>query len=122
MQAKDGQLTSLSPLSGHYRAGTMQFQAFCKVLEQKGVDMSKVSISKSLVVIGAVERYGKFSKKKTTAKDKLREKLHLPPSKEQQQEEEQKVRDKRIERNARIEARGKDPDTARPPSCRFPGR
>jgi hypothetical protein len=39
-QASDGKLTSLSPLSGHYRAGTMHFKAFLRGLEDQGVDMS----------------------------------------------------------------------------------
>lgn len=43
-----GKLTSLSPLSGHYRAGTMHFKAFVRQLEEKQVDMSSVSISKSV--------------------------------------------------------------------------
>ena len=90
----------------------MHFKAFCRALADKGVDMSKVSISKSLVVIGGVEKYGKFSKKKKSAKEKIREKLHLPPNKEQRQAEERERRDKRIERNAKIAARGKTKDPA----------
>jgi hypothetical protein len=112
LKVKEGQLTSLSPLSGHYRAGTMHFKAFCRILEEKGVDMSKVSISKSLVVIGGVEKYGKFSKKKKSAKAKLREKLHIRPNKEQRQAEEREARDKEIEKKARIDARSKDRDPA----------
>lgn len=34
-----GKLTSLSPLSGHYRAGTMHFKAFVRSLEERNVDM-----------------------------------------------------------------------------------
>jgi hypothetical protein len=74
--------------------------------------MSKVSISKSLVVIGGVEKYGKFSKKKKSAKAKLREKLHIRPNKEQRQAEERQARDKDIEKKARIDARSKDRDPA----------
>jgi len=48
IKASDGRLTSLSPLSGHYRAGTMHFKAFVRGLEEEGVDMSSVSISKSV--------------------------------------------------------------------------
>lgn len=48
IKASDGKLTSLSPLSGHYRAGTMHFKAFVRGLEEEGVDMSSVSISKSV--------------------------------------------------------------------------
>lgn len=90
----------------------MHFKAFCRTLKKEGVDMSKVSISKSLFVIGGVEKYGKFSKKKQSAKEKVREKLHLPPTKEQRQEEERKVRDQQIENKAKIDARGKNQDPA----------
>lgn len=56
LKVKDGQLFSLSPLSGHYRAGTSQFKGFVRHLNEVGCDMSKVSISKSLAMIGAIEK------------------------------------------------------------------
>ena len=41
IKADKGQLTSLSPLSGHYRAGTMHFKAFVRSLEERGCSMTK---------------------------------------------------------------------------------
>ena len=41
IKADRGHLTSLSPLSGHYRAGTMHFKAFVRSLEERGCDMSR---------------------------------------------------------------------------------
>lgn len=38
-QVDKGKLTSLSPLSGHYRAGTMHFKAFVRSLQERKVDM-----------------------------------------------------------------------------------
>lgn len=100
LKAKRGQLTSLSPLSGHYRAGTKHFKAFCQTLRDKGVDMSSVNISKSLVVIGGIEKYGAFSKKKKSLKGELRRKLHLGPNKEEREKAKQEEKDKRLEREA----------------------
>ncbi|GAA97875.1 hypothetical protein E5Q_04555 [Mixia osmundae IAM 14324] len=77
IKAQDGMITSLSPLSGHYRAGTEHFKKFVAKLEEMGVDMSKVNISKSLITIGALEKYGAASKKKKSLTGKLKEKLRL---------------------------------------------
>lgn len=41
IKVNQGKLSSLSPLSGHYRAGTMHFKAFVRKLEEQHVDMSK---------------------------------------------------------------------------------
>lgn len=41
IKADKGQLTSLSPMSGHYRAGTMHFKAFVRSLEERGCDLSR---------------------------------------------------------------------------------
>ncbi|KAA1127485.1 hypothetical protein PGTUg99_037188 [Puccinia graminis f. sp. tritici] len=69
LKVNQGQLTSLSPLSGHYRAGSDQFKAFVNILEHEwGCDMSKVSISKALFMIGALEKYAHFNKKKAEMK------------------------------------------------------
>ncbi len=64
LKCKDGLLTSLSPLSGHYRAGTAHFRHFVSLLQEKGVDLSKVTLSKSLLMLAAMEKYGKAMKKK----------------------------------------------------------
>ncbi|CEQ39280.1 SPOSA6832_00788 [Sporobolomyces salmonicolor] len=71
-RAHEGKLTSLSPLSGHYRAGTMHFKAFVRSLEEGGVDMSSVSISKSVMTIRGIEKYGRFSKKKAALVSKIK--------------------------------------------------
>lgn len=42
LKVDQGQLTSLSPLSGHYRAGSDQFKAFVRILEHEWrCDMSR---------------------------------------------------------------------------------
>ncbi|MBW0510174.1 hypothetical protein O181_049889 [Austropuccinia psidii MF-1] len=73
IKVNQGQLTSLSPLSGHYRAGSNQFKTFVHILEhQLGCDVSRVSISKSLFIIGALEKYAIFTKKKEGIKARIR--------------------------------------------------
>ena len=108
LKAKNGQLTSLSPLSGHYRAGTVHFKQFTKTLEEKGVDMSAVDISKSILIIGGIEKYAKISKKKKKLKEKIADKLHIT-TKEQKKEREEKERNEKIEAGAR-HAQGRDSD------------
>lgn len=57
IKVKNGQLRSLSPLSGHYRPPTRNFRAFVKHLDQAGADMSRVSISRSYAVLLGLEGY-----------------------------------------------------------------
>lgn len=46
IKLKDGLITSLSPLSGHYKANSSAFRWFVASLQAGGVDLSHVSISK----------------------------------------------------------------------------
>lgn len=63
LRAKDGYLTSLSPLSGHYRAGTAHFRYFVASLQDSGVNLDHVTLSKSLMMLRGLEAYGKLNKK-----------------------------------------------------------
>ncbi|RYP85309.1 hypothetical protein DL770_005055 [Monosporascus sp. CRB-9-2] len=63
IKIKNGRLASLSPLSGHYRPPASNFRAFVHNLEDAGVDMSHVSISKSYAVLVGLEAYVKTKKK-----------------------------------------------------------
>ncbi|KAI9680085.1 MAG: hypothetical protein M1817_005101 [Caeruleum heppii] len=63
IKIKDGQLRSLSPLSGHYRAPTSSFTAFVHSLKALQVDTSRVSISKSYTVLVGLETYLRVKKK-----------------------------------------------------------
>lgn len=78
IKIKNGRLTSLSPLSGHYRPPASNFRAFVRSLKEEGVDMSHVSISKSYAVLVGLEMYMKsrqkgkdLAKKITHKKDKV---------------------------------------------------
>lgn len=70
LKVRDGTLTSLSPLSGHYRAGTAHFRHFIYLLQQEGVDLDHVTLSKSLLLLRGMEAYGTHVKKKGKKKDK----------------------------------------------------
>ncbi|KAM6532351.1 hypothetical protein FSOLCH5_001775 [Fusarium solani] len=63
IKIKNGRLSSLSPLSGHYRPPASNFRAFVHSLRQSGVDMTHVSISKSYVVLIGLEAYIKTRRK-----------------------------------------------------------
>lgn len=73
IKIKNGRLTSLSPLSGHYRPPASNFRAFVRSLKEEGVDMSRVSISKSYAVLVGLETYMKMRRK---GKDLLKTAKH----------------------------------------------
>ena len=59
---ENGQLTYLSPLSGHYRPTTKSFRVFINTLKNQGVDMSHVKVSHAFEVLLSMEYYGKSKK------------------------------------------------------------
>ncbi|KAF5849527.1 hypothetical protein GGP41_005009 [Bipolaris sorokiniana] len=63
IKVKDGQLRRLSPLSGHYRPPTENFRVFVHSLKENGVDMSRVSISRSYALLVGLEAYVKTRRK-----------------------------------------------------------
>ncbi|KAJ1017964.1 hypothetical protein NDA13_006572 [Ustilago tritici] len=116
LKVDNGTLTSLSPLSGHYRAGTAHFRYFVKKLQDSGVDLDRVALSKSLLMLAGMEKYGKAmgkvkggkkqdrkEKNRTQAKgededgkgekqslaSRLKQKLHLGSRKEEADEREE---------------------------------
>ncbi|KAL2131563.1 hypothetical protein VTI74DRAFT_4887 [Chaetomium olivicolor] len=76
IRIKDGRLTSLSPLSGHYRPPASNFRAFVKSLKEAGVDMGRVSVSKSYAVLVGVEMYVKVKKRAGEVVGKVKGKGH----------------------------------------------
>ncbi|GAA5913399.1 uncharacterized protein JCM6883_003065 [Sporobolomyces salmoneus] len=96
LKASDGKLTSLSPLSGHYRAGTMHFKAFVRGLEDQGVDMGSVSISKSVMTIRGIEKYGKVSKTKQRLTSRVKAFVTHAKTPEEEKEEEEALERERI--------------------------
>ncbi|GAA5886795.1 hypothetical protein JCM5296_006406 [Sporobolomyces johnsonii] len=105
LKAQKGKLTSLSPLSGHYRAGTMHFKAFVRSLEENGVDMSSVSISKSVMTIRVIEKYGRFSKKKAALVSKIKTTLTQSEPPEQKDAEHSAEEVQKIQRDEADEGR-----------------
>ncbi|KAL2416870.1 hypothetical protein ABEF95_008544 [Exophiala dermatitidis] len=72
IKVKDGQLRKLSPLSGHYRPPAANFRAFVHSLREQGVDMSRVSISRSYAVLVGLETYVRSRKRLKALEDKVR--------------------------------------------------
>ncbi|KAJ5780078.1 hypothetical protein N7457_005238 [Penicillium paradoxum] len=60
---ENGQVRSLAPLSGHYRPPAANFRAFHHALQQQGVDMSHVSMSKSYIMLAGIQGYSKTKRK-----------------------------------------------------------
>lgn len=92
IKIKDGRISSLSPLSGHYRPPASNFHAFVKAMKEGGVDMSHVSISKSYTILVGLEMYIKtrrrskrFFEKMLHHKDKI-----FDPEEVRQREEDAK--------------------------------
>ena len=63
IKVKNGRLSKLSPLSGHYRPPVSNFRAFIHSLKDAGVDMSHVTISRSYAVLVGLEAYVRSRKR-----------------------------------------------------------
>ncbi|KIV89557.1 hypothetical protein PV10_06947 [Exophiala mesophila] len=100
IKVKDGQLRKLSPLSGHYRPPAANFRAFVHALRDEGVDMSRVSISRSYAVLVGLESYVHTRRRvKHTEKMAIRKKDELlHPEKVQQEEEASRDKSKSAEK------------------------
>ncbi|KAI1844598.1 hypothetical protein JX266_009271 [Neoarthrinium moseri] len=104
IKIKNGRLSSLSPLSGHYRPPASNFRAFVHSLKDEGVDMSHVSISKSYAVLVGLETYIKTRKKGKEALMKMthrKEKL-LDPEQARKREEAEKDKSESAELERRL--------------------
>ncbi|PQE22988.1 IQ calmodulin-binding domain-containing protein [Rutstroemia sp. NJR-2017a WRK4] len=92
IKIKDGRLTKLSPLSGHYRPPVSNFRAFVHSLKGEGVDMSRVSISRSYAVLVGLEAYVKGRRRGKKILGKLgRRKERLVKGKKAVREEEERL-------------------------------
>ncbi|CAG8203772.1 unnamed protein product [Penicillium salamii] len=77
-----GQSKLTKPRSGHYRPPAANFRAFHHALQQQGVDMSHVSMSKSYIMLAGIQGYTKTKRKVRAAHEKVddtKHKLHKPP-------------------------------------------
>lgn len=107
VKIKDGQLRRLSPLSGHYRPPTKNFRAFVHSMQDNGVDMSRVSISRSYAVLVGLEAYVKTRRKFKHGVEHVKEAETkvVHPEEHKQKQEEQKDKSKSAERERQILAR-----------------
>ncbi|KAG8906401.1 hypothetical protein FRB99_006996 [Tulasnella sp. 403] len=80
LTVKDGLVTSLSPLSGHYRTSIPYFEAFIKGLNDRGLDLHKVHVTKEEAILWGLQHWGKFNKTKGTfakaKKDQAKAAMH----------------------------------------------
>ncbi|KAJ5363512.1 uncharacterized protein N7496_009225 [Penicillium cataractarum] len=80
IKTKDGQIRGLAPLSsGHYRPHLANFRAFHHSLQERGVDLSRVSMTKSYAILAGIEGYTTAKRKVKNFHEKLddaKQKLH----------------------------------------------
>ena len=89
IKVKNGRLTSLSPLSGHYRPPAANFRAFLKSLKSEGVDMRRLTVSKSYAVLVGLETYVNTHKKSKHFVERLlrQQKKVVAPEKAKKEDE-----------------------------------
>lgn len=121
IKIKDGRLSRLSPLSGHYRPPASNFRAFVSSLKGSSVDMSHVSISRSYVVLVGLEAYIKtrtkgkeFGHRLGKGKDKILDPEEVRRREEAERDKSESAEKERraLEREAR-EAREEDRGAAK---------
>ncbi|KAK0661101.1 IQ domain-containing protein IQM5 [Lasiodiplodia hormozganensis] len=123
IKIKDGQLRRLSPLSGHYRPPTSNFRAFVHSLRDAGVDMSRVSISRSYAILVGLEAYVKTRRKLKHGAEHAshgKERV-LHPEELAKRKEQEKDKSKSAERERQIlaEASAKEEERKRSNSLRL---
>lgn len=104
IKIKNGRLSSLSPLSGHYRPPASNFRAFVRSLKDTGVDMSRVSISKSYTVLVGLETYVKTRRKGKDLLGRLvrrRDKI-VAPDEVRRRDEEDRDKSESAEKERRV--------------------
>ncbi|OJD32906.1 iq calmodulin-binding motif protein [Diplodia corticola] len=123
IKIKDGQLRRLSPLSGHYRPPTSNFRAFVHSLRDAGVDMNRVSISRSYAILVGLEAYVKTRRKfkhgaehASHGKEKV---LHPEELAKRKEQEKDKSKSAERERQILAEAAAKQEDRKRSNSLRL---
>lgn len=121
IKIKNGRLTSLSPLSGHYRPPASNFRAFVHSLEEEGVDMSHVSISKSYAVLVGLETYIKTKKKGKEIVQRLshRKMKILDPEEAAKKEEALKDKSESAAREREVLEKQREEEEHARPSVRF---
>ncbi|KAI2789295.1 hypothetical protein POX_e07325 [Penicillium oxalicum] len=83
IKTKNGQIRGFAPLSGHYRPHLSNFRAFHHSLQERGADLSRVSMTKSYAILAGVEGWTSTKRKAKSAKCKLdgaKHKLHMTRS------------------------------------------
>lgn len=115
IKVKNGRLSSLSPLSGHYRPPASNFRAFVTSLKETHVDMSRVSISKSYAVLVGLEAYLKTRRKGKDLAGKLvhgKDKI-VAPEEAKRKEEEARDKSESAAREREVVQREREENTTR---------
>ncbi|KAL8400117.1 hypothetical protein RB594_000501 [Gaeumannomyces avenae] len=117
IKIKDGRLKSLSPLSGHYRPPAANFRAFVKSLNETGVDMRHVSISKSYAILVGLEVYARTRAKSKSIVDRMahgKEKIVAPEEVAKREEAERDKTESAAKERAVLEREAREKAEKRP--------
>ncbi|KAF5336821.1 hypothetical protein D9611_003124 [Ephemerocybe angulata] len=79
IKVKNGQIRSISPLSGHYRTSVDHFHRFIDALREKNVDLSRVSMTKAEIALWGIEHLGAAQKKQKAAVKDAKKKAKAIP-------------------------------------------
>jgi hypothetical protein len=98
IRIKHGQLRRLSPLSGHYAPPVKNFQSFVNNLKHTGVDMSRVSISRSYAVLVGLEGYLGAKRSVKRGEQRLKDAIHPEEARRRQEAEKDQSKSAQRER------------------------
>ncbi|KAG8754118.1 hypothetical protein FRC14_005371 [Serendipita sp. 396] len=72
IKVENGLVTSLSPLSGHYRTSVEHYRQFLDAMQKKGLDLSHVHVTKEEVILWGLERWTALAKSVKGSKKKVK--------------------------------------------------
>ncbi|KAG8812156.1 hypothetical protein FRC17_002166, partial [Serendipita sp. 399] len=72
IKVDNGRVTGLSPLSGHYRTSIEHYREFLKAMEERGMDLSHVHITKEESILWGLEHWAAFAKSAKESKKKAK--------------------------------------------------
>ena len=74
---KKGLIKSFNPHSGHYKTNIPDYKSFILQLENKGTDLSKVKIFKSLFNLWGLQKYSKMINEEKELKNRFKNVIGL---------------------------------------------
>lgn len=95
IEVDNGLVTNLSPLSGHYRTGIDHFKQFLEIMNERGMDLHRIHVTKGEVLLWSLEHWKGFTKSLKQSKKKVHHAAHVAvhPRKAKEEEEEERKKE-----------------------------